>query len=126
MGDVTGYEKDTVKKIYYTALKRDGYRNLIEWIGPKEPFNLESLIASVKEYVGKGLIWSPENLKETMKQIIQAYGLEKAREIESVYIEELEKLLTVETNNETILVAKKWLKESGIIEKQKASMAQKG
>ena len=59
-----------------------------------------------------------------MKQIIQTYGLEKARKIESIYVEKLEKLLTVETDNEAILAAKKWLKESGIIEKQKASMAQ--
>jgi hypothetical protein len=56
-----------------------------------------------------------------MKQIIQTYGLEKAIEIESIYLRELEKLLTVETNNKAILAAKKWLKETGIIEKQRAS-----
>jgi hypothetical protein len=62
IAEVAGYESGTgggsdyVKKIYYNALKRDRYRNLIEWIDTNEPLDLESLIASIKECVGKGLI----------------------------------------------------------------------
>jgi len=117
---ITGYNYDYVRnRIYYGAPKRDRYRNLIGWIDPDEPLNLESLATGIKECVSKGLIWQPENFKETIKRIIQTYGYEKAREIESIYIEELEKLLTVEANNEAILAAKKWLKESDIIKKHR-------
>jgi len=128
-------EYETVKDIYYKALRRDEFRPSVIFHEPpliilpeirREEVNLESVISIIRDNVSKGKIWSPDNLKEKMKQIIQTYGYEKAREIESIYVEELEKLLTVETDNETILVAKKWLKESGIIEKQKSSMTQIG
>lgn len=122
---ITGYDCDYVRnRIYYGAPKRDRYRNLIEWVDPDEPLDLESLIAFIKERVSMGHIWERQNLIETMTQIIQTYGLEKAKEIQSIYVGELEKLLTVETDNQAILAAKKWLKESGIIKKQKASMSQ--
>ena len=117
IANITGYgSADCIKKIYYTALKRDMYRNLIEWIDPNQPItNLENLIYSIKEAVGKGLIWEPQNLKEAMTRITEVYGEGEKRRIMLIYIEELEKLLTVQTDNETIVAAKKWW--SGLREK---------
>lgn len=79
----TGYEMDTVKKIYYTALKRDRYRPLIEWTN--EPKNEEKVnLKSLEKLINDGGWLSRDYLirelgKEKTEEILSRYG-EKLKE----------------------------------------------
>jgi hypothetical protein len=129
IAEAAGYQKidethdldgsDYVKKIYYKAIKRDEYRNLIEWNEPGCSDDLPNPEFPLINYIKDCLSRKPKDMKRKLRQIAKVYGREKVKEVLALYIGELEKLFT---DAGTSLIIRKCFEETDYINKARALM----